>query len=277
MAKKNTRLDELLNYSNRPYRIREQKAELLLRNTTFQKDLAQVRIHFAYKNRADDIVRASDKKKTKDVTRAELRLGARDKTAGSKWFYEKWDIDTLWDGQKATLHEHIRAGPGVWIFPPLELMAKLHARDGIPVEFSRYQRALPLDGPAIFITVDPWTTQKSILSACRYVNQKRKRLFGFSRELKSLFARDLCWYDLQKDLNLSSAKIAKEWAKRRHDEFMALVRKTKDWKSASREGNDAAVSDYLNDYPEDYLASGLPSVVSAAINRLQQTIDCLTR
>ncbi|MGA2534249.1 MAG: hypothetical protein ABSG19_14580 [Candidatus Aminicenantales bacterium] len=272
MRKTKGRLDELINYKSRPFTIQEQKAELLLRNAVFQKDRAQVQIHFAYQKRADDIVRASDKKKVKDVTEAELYLGSRDRTAGNKWFYEKWDVATSWDGQEVTLHQHIRVGPGLWGFRPVELMAKPHARDGIPVEFRRYQQALPLNGPVMFITVDPWTTKESIRQQCRYLNQLKTKLFGFSAESKrsSAFARDLCWYDLKKEHGFTFTQIATGWAKRRPDELKAMVPRTSGWKNTAKEYRDLAVID-------EYIKSGLSQAIRAAVERLQKGINYLTR
>jgi len=47
MVKKNTRFDELLNYSNRNYDIHKQKAELLFRNKAFLLDFAKLDTYFS--------------------------------------------------------------------------------------------------------------------------------------------------------------------------------------------------------------------------------------
>ena len=272
MKKQKSKQDVILDYQNRAFSIKEQKAALLLRNGAFQADLQKVRIHFSFKNRADKIMEASYRKKTSEITPLELNLPTRDYSAGTQWFIEKWEIDKYWDGRTETLHENIKAGALLYsreVDDPQWNIFDVAFFRGIPKQFECYLRALPLSKPALFIRVDPWTTKEQIIKLCRFLPRKKAQLFGFTAESKRYFARDLCWYDLEKTCRLTPPRIAQLWSKKRRDEFTALLKRTKDWKAA-REENRPLTADA-------YIEYSLSQTIHAAIARLRKGIDYLTR
>jgi len=260
--------DKIPAFHNRHYSIKEQKAELLWRNKEFQKDLKRVRIHFKYKRKADVIAAAADHKKVNELTEVEIHLPLRQKTVGNNWFYDKWDLNKGWDGQKKALCKNIHAGARLWYFETPDPRENLFLFGRPPKEFTRYQEALPLRGPAIFITADPWTTKKQISNLCRFLPRKKAEVFGFAVESKRFFARDLYWYDLRHNLKLSFSKIARIWVQKEPNEFNGQIQRTQNWKDMSSQYSENAIKDTYSSFPQ---------VVRAAINRLQKAIDYLSK
>ncbi len=291
-------VDEILNYEERPYSLREQKTELLWRNRKFQEDLGRERIHFEFVRKAreqwNSLARKAWSKPKEETTDRELRLALRLQQAITKVrpFHEKWDLGRSsrekipylpgphgngkglllggpWDGRKETLECFIEVGAGLWQFDALDPRQNLMPLSKLPAEFTRFENALPRFKPVAFITIDPWTTREEIVRDTRALPIIKKRLFGFSFDSRQRFAQHLCWYDLHEVCGLDARQIARIWAAKRPAEFRKMLEKVKDWKSAREEARPAIADAYLE------FRDGLPQTIYLAIERLKKAISYL--
>jgi hypothetical protein len=291
MKKKPSRLDEILGYKVKGFVIEQQKAELLFRNKAFLLDFAKLDIDFSLGRRTQQIfatllekargeaskgvpVKISERAfPSKAKKTALLEFGLKE-WPEHKWFFDKWEIAKEWDGDRATFFQYITAGARLWLFA---------GQRSVETELTRFNEVFPVGRPRVFIALDPWTTKIQISWLLgrgpshrneSTLHEFQRKYFGFSQELKRCLSRDLCWYDLNKELKLKTVKIARAWAEKRPDELAALVKKSTDWKRGA--GTDSDLGE-AKAFVDDYVKTGLPAVVGAAIDRLQKAIDYLTR
>jgi len=263
--KKTVRINELLSYPNRRYAIREQKAELLYRNEEFLSDLAKMEPFFVLVHRGRDFKKYLKELRAKTPEGEGVQIDqARDlfmeknladlgleKPPDWQWFYEKWNIVPHWQGEKAKLWVFIQAGPSLYTRVSQGGQRYKYAHLEMNSGFEQ-NRDEPFPIPDISIAVDPWTTRKEIVRLCKILPEQIESVFGFVMDTRGCFARDLCWYDLNRELDLTPAQIAKLWAKKRPNDLLEMISGNED--------------------PDDEL----PYIVRAAIDRLQDAVDYLS-
>lgn len=119
-----------------------------------------------------------------------------------KGFCTKWHIHPDWDENLDSL--------GKFQQPLVEI---------ITGHFLKLDNYTPLP---IIIRIGPWTTLEDIREIWSKIERIQKTKF-YKEEKTSNFARDLCWFDLNKKFNLSHRQIAELWITNYPEDFDLLV------------------------------------------------------
>lgn len=102
-------------------------------------------------------------------------------------FCERWHISAEWDGNLISLRGNLKA--------PVELDIVEEKKKG---------------ASSIIIKIDNWTILDDIHEIWSEIEKYQNEIWK-KEEKRTNFARDLCWYDLSKVLNLKLSDIAKIW------------------------------------------------------------------
>lgn len=276
---KAARIDELLSYKNREYTINEQKAELLCRNEAFQKDCGKLADFFCVQHRLGRdsegmLDRIKGKKDYPSEKEALAELGLK-KMPKHEWFFEKWSMFSDWSGQKWNLEWSVYAGPKLCAISPWD-------KNPIPydtrtVNGNSFLTAKELFRRDAYIIIDPWTTIGDIIKLCKDLPEIKKTCFGFSTESKGFFARDLCWYDLNTEMDLRPTRIAELWAKARPDDLRGLLLNSRDVRCEAKKLHVSPGDIDLDAFKDAYVVSNLPQAILAAVNRLGLMVRNLSK
>ena len=115
------------------------------------------------------------------------------------YFCERWGIKSDWDGVETTLKDHLKFAVEV-IYKPGE--DDWH--------------------PQLLIKITEWTTINDVKSIWNKV-ETCQNLMSKKLEKKTNFTRDLCWYDLNKELGLKPRQIAEIWIEKYQEQIEELV------------------------------------------------------
>lgn len=114
-------------------------------------------------------------------------------------FCERWGIKSDWDGAKTTLKDHLKFAVEV-IYKPGD--------DGWHSQ--------------LLLKITEWTTMNDVKSIWNRV-EAYQNLMSKKLEKKTNFTRDLCWYDLNKELGLKPSQIAEIWIEKYPEQIEELV------------------------------------------------------
>jgi len=117
-------------------------------------------------------------------------------------FCEKWHIHLDWDGRPSSLGKFQRPLVAVITDDPLQ---------------GHFYNPLP-----IIIKIGPWTILDDIKKVWPKIERIQKTKF-YKEETTAKFARDLCWFDLNKKLKLSHRQIVELWIEKYPEDIDLLV------------------------------------------------------
>jgi len=204
-----------INESKREYDKKTQRAEMLIRNKQFIKELKETPADFV----VDFEDRLKFKTKKLSVDGVDLYINV-ESFSKFKNFCLKWHIHSPWDGNIDTLSEFIKESPEI-ICEPVNYSL---VNGDIYFPDKEIVRPEGLESVNyLYIKVDAWTSLEEVKKIWPRVEKFQRTIFNYKAELKSNFSRDLCWYDLKTTHNLSSSKIAKLWIKHFPEDIDLLV------------------------------------------------------
>jgi len=201
--------------SKKDYDKKTQRAQLLIRNKQFIKELKETPADFV----VDSEDRLKFKTKKIDLGGVDVYINV-ESFSKFKNFCLRWHIHPTWDGNIDTLSEFIKDSPEIICEPVNYLLVNGH------IYFPDKEIVRPEGLERInylYIKVDAWTSLEDIKKIWPRIEEFQRTIFSYKAELKSNFSRDLCWYDLKTTHNLSYGKIAKLWIKHFHEDIDLLV------------------------------------------------------
>jgi hypothetical protein len=171
--------------SRREYGRKEQRAELLIRNTQFMKDFRKLQ----EKREASDNLHESGEEIF------ELAFSR---------FCEKWGVSRRWNMETGSLSKFIETKPGL-LYNPIWA--------GLPEFDISEVKLFPDDQKPdyLYVKIDPWTTLEDMKVIWGRIEELKKAIFGYSDKEKWNFGQALCWYDLHKQEKWGYGKIASVW------------------------------------------------------------------
>ena len=207
---------QLIENCKKEYSKQSQRAELLKRNKQFLNEAAD-NIPIDYF--VDEITNSDKKIEEISIDGIVLYLDI-EKYAKFKKFCNKWNIFSTWDGNFDTLSHYLKDSPEIITNPYYYSLinGNIYQPD---TEFSDSAKLWDLN--YIYLKLDAWTSLESIKKLWPRIEVFQKAIFAYKFELKTNFGRDLCWYDLNKQFDLSPNKIALLWAENRPDETDLIV------------------------------------------------------
>lgn len=113
-------------------------------------------------------------------------------------FCDKWHIDPEWNLDIKNIYKFQR--------PFIEVDIDSEPRDQLPIN----------------IRIGPWTTRDDIKREWPNIERIQKREFHKVKKA-SVFARDICWYDLNQKYNLTQGQIANLWIENYSEDIDILV------------------------------------------------------
>lgn len=224
---------KLIEKSKKDYDKKSQKAELLARNKTFEKELEEVF------SRIDQIYSKAGKKneffyelKQKLLT-YEPSYNRERATSLREWinFCTRWHISFRWDGQLESLAKFILSSPQIFYYKSnmSQILAELEHKGATNAHLYELGEGtstladLLNEKSILILRIDAHTTLKDIRKRWHEIQKLQRRLFDYKAEGKSNFGRDLCWYDLNKKYNLKPRKIAKLWIEHCPEDIDILI------------------------------------------------------
>lgn len=191
--------------SEKEYTRQEQRAELLLRNPQFIKDLQEQHEVRELGGRSPEVDRwLSSSEEGLTIKDALDKSGEFLTETGLFRLCDRWGISRRWDMDKGSLSRFIEAAPSLLYNPSWA---------GLPTNLAVDAKIFPDDSRPdyLYIKIDPWTLPKDITSSWGRIEKLKKAIFGFSDHGKWNFGEALCWYDLRMKYRYSFGKIALLW------------------------------------------------------------------
>lgn len=113
-------------------------------------------------------------------------------------FCGKWHIDPRWDAELKTLAKYQG--------PLIDIVIEDFIHDPLPIS----------------IKIGPWTSKEDLDNIWPKIQKIQKSKF-YKEDASSVFARDICWYDLKRKFKLGDRQIAKLWFEHYPEDIDYLV------------------------------------------------------
>lgn len=183
----------------------EQRAELLLRNEVFRREVEELQPEEALDGPVRRMTHIAFGLLKEGEECAEDRVSIYNRLFKFRRFCDRWKISRKWDGSLRTLANFIKTRPEL-IYHPIY-------GPGPSIDFGE-TAPLPDDNQDplfLLVKIEPWTLPKDISSEWGRIEKLKKAIFGFSDKDKWNFEEALCWYDLKVKHRWSYGKIALLW------------------------------------------------------------------
>lgn len=168
--------------SYRRYSTTQRKAELLLRNQQFSEERDRVGIP-SYRYHQD------------------AKWESIEFSPEWQKFNFRWWLDGWWDGNDATLWNHVMLKPAVYFRDPESKIVWILGKDfehacASDQSTDATSLNIPDEGGFIYLKVNPWTSKENLRELEPIIRRLRKEVFQYSERMTKDFGRDLCLYDL---------------------------------------------------------------------------------
>ena len=190
---------ELIEKCQKSYDKKSQRASLLIRNKKFRNELEKISAHLG-----EEFLKTTEGVDSliKNWKIPDLPKSFWDRRQQWTQFCYRWHIDPDWNGKLDSLSENIASPVEIAIHPEPENALKAY----------------------ISLKIDSWTTLNDIKQVWPIIEKYQKKYLSQKVEMKTNFGRDLCWYDLFKNYNLSHRQIAELWIEKYpNDESIDLI------------------------------------------------------